>query len=113
MCCSIRQPGRESGSSNGAIRSPRDPIDLFIDPLLPQLVQTTARVYTATTGKSSEMLQARAHATAEDGHVEPLTLHSESHWESKFEELVILVSSFHTSSIPSPSLLSFTSTRSL
>lgn len=49
--CYIRQPGRESGSSNRAIRTPRDPIDLLIDPLLPQLVQTTVRVYTATTGE--------------------------------------------------------------
>lgn len=51
VCCYIRQPGRESGSSNRAIRTPRDPIDLLIDPLLPQLVQTTVRVYTATTGE--------------------------------------------------------------
>lgn len=67
VCCYIRQPGRESGSSNRAIRTPRDPIDLLIDPLLPRLVQTTVRVYTATTGKSSETLQARAHVTLEDG----------------------------------------------
>lgn len=68
VCCYIRQPGRESGSSNRAIRTPRDPIDLLIDPLPPLLVQTTARVYTATTGKSGETLQARAHVTPEEGH---------------------------------------------
>lgn len=49
--CYIRQQGRESGSSNRAIRTPWDPIDLLIDPLLPQLVQTTLKVYTATTEK--------------------------------------------------------------
>lgn len=65
--CYIRQLGRESGSSNRAIRTPRDPIDLLIDPLLPLLVQTTARVYTATTGKCSGTLQARAHVTPKDG----------------------------------------------
>lgn len=68
VCCYIRQPGRESGSSNRAIRTPRDPIDLLIDPLLPRLVQTTVRVYTATTGKSNVTLQASAHVTAEDRH---------------------------------------------
>ena len=68
VCCYIRQPGGESGSSNRAIRTPRDPIDLCIDPLLPRLVQTTARVYIATTGKSNVTLQASAHVTSEDGH---------------------------------------------
>lgn len=69
VCCYIRQPGRESGSSTRAIRTPRDPINLLIDPLLPRLVQTTERVYTDTTGKIREILQqARAHVTPEDGH---------------------------------------------
>ncbi|MEQ2281967.1 hypothetical protein AMECASPLE_035722 [Ameca splendens] len=46
--CYIRQSGRESGSSNRAIRTPRDPIDLIIDPLLPWPIQTTVWVHTAT-----------------------------------------------------------------
>lgn len=59
-CCYIGQSGRESGSSNRAIRTLRDPIDLLIDPLLPWLVQTTVRVYTVTPGKSSETLQVKS-----------------------------------------------------
>lgn len=59
-CCFIGQSGRESGSSNRAIRTLRDPIDLLIDPLLPWLVQTTVRVYTVTPGKSSETLQVKS-----------------------------------------------------
>lgn len=65
VCCYIRQPGRESGSSNRAIRTPRDPIDLLIDPLLPQLVQTTVRVYTATTGEEDMQQRRRGMGRAE------------------------------------------------
>lgn len=69
VCCYIRQPGGESGSSNRAIRTPRDPIDLLIDPLLPQLVQTTVRVYTATTGEEDIQHRRRAWGERREKHL--------------------------------------------
>lgn len=94
VCYYIRQPGRESGSSNRAIRTPRDPIDLLIDPLLPQLVQTTVRVYTATTGK-----QDMQHRRRGMGRAEGETLRVGKKTEKLTKSLASFKCYFHSTSI--------------